>query len=271
MAFREPQMRWNQVPDDDLKAVAQIDPIVPQRLGIDQTWLKKVTRDNYATIHALDRAIGVILEELDDLGLRENTIVMYIGDHGMLIGHHGYYGRGAVGVIAGNKVVGYENIANLYDEAIKIPLIIRAPALIEPGQEIEIPVSNIDVFPSIMSALAIKAPNDLNLSGIDLIQISNEQDTLESRPIFAQYAMRNFGYSDLRMVRSGKWKLIKRFNLKANAELVDELYDLETDPNEETNLIKQVSNQPIYEKLDNLIHSWMISIDDPLLSSSFKQ
>jgi arylsulfatase A-like enzyme len=122
-----------------------------------------------------------------------------------------------------------------------------------------------------MSALAIKAPNDLNLSGIDLIQISNEQDTLESRPIFAQYAMRNFGYSDLRMVRSGKWKLIKRFNLKANAELVDELYDLEADPNEETNLIKQVSNQPIYEKLDNLIHSWMISIDDPLLSSSYKQ
>ena len=51
----------------------------------------------------------------------------------------------------------------------------------------------------------------------------------------------------------------------------DELYDLEADPNEETNLIKQVSNQPIYEKLDNLIHSWMISIDDPLLSSSFKQ
>jgi uncharacterized sulfatase len=271
VAFREPQMPWNQVPDEDLKAVAHIDPIVPNRPGVDQTWLKKVTRDNYATIHALDRAIGVILNELDDLGLRENTIVMYIGDHGMLIGHHGYYGRGAVGVIAGNKVVGYENIANLYDEAIKIPFIIRAPALIEPGQEIEIPVSNIDVFPSIMSALAIKAPNDLNLSGIDLIQISNEQDTLESRPIFAQYAMRNFGYSDLRMVRSGKWKLIKRFNLKANAELVDELYDLEADPNEETNLIKQVSNQPIYEKLDNLIHSWMISIDDPLLSSSYKQ
>ena len=76
VAFREPQMPWNQVPDEDLKAVAQIDPIVPQRLGIDQTWLKKVTRDNYATIHALDRAIGVILDELDDLGLRENTIVM---------------------------------------------------------------------------------------------------------------------------------------------------------------------------------------------------
>ncbi len=205
---------------------------------------------------------------MDDLGLRENTIVIYIGDHGMLIGHHGYFGRGAVGVIAGNSVVGYEGIANLYDEAIKIPFIIRAPAIIEPGQEIKVPVSNIDIFPSILSALDIKVPGNLNLMGIDLIQISDEQNKNQSRPIFAQYAMRNFGHSDLRMVRFGKWKLIKRFNLKAKAELIDELYDLEADPNEKTNLIQQMSYRSIYEKLDKLIHSWMISIDDPLLSSS---
>jgi uncharacterized sulfatase len=269
VAFREPQMPWNQIPEVDKKAVEHTDPVVPVREGIDQAWLKEITRENYAAIHALDRAIGVILTELDDLGLRKNTVVIYIGDHGMLIGHHGYFGRGAVGVIAGNSVVGYENIANLYDEAIKIPFIIRAPVLIEPGQEVEIPVSNVDIFPSILSALEIKTPKNLNLMGIDLIQILDEKNKIQSRPIFAQYAMRNFGNSDLRMVRSGKWKLIKRFNLKAKTELIDELYDLEADPNEEINLIQQMSYKSIYEKLDRLIHSWMISIDDPLLSSSF--
>lgn len=269
VAFREPQMPWNQIPEVDIKAVEHTDPVVPVREGIDQAWLKEITRDNYAAIHALDRAIGVILAELDDLGLRKNTVVIYIGDHGMLIGHHGYFGRGAVGVIAGNSIVGYENIANLYDEAIKIPFIIRAPVLIESGQEVEVPVSNIDIFPSILSALEIKMPENLNLMGIDLIQILDEKNKIQSRPIFAQYAMRNFGNSDLRMVRSGKWKLIKRFNLKAKTELIDELYDLEADPNEEINLIQQMSYKSIYEKLDRLIHSWMISIDDPLLSSSF--
>lgn len=269
VAFREPQMPWNQIPEVDKKAVEHTDPVIPVREGIDQAWLKEITRENYAAIHALDRAIGVILTELDDLGLRKNTVVIYIGDHGMLIGHHGYFGRGAVGVIAGNSVVGYENIANLYDEAIKIPFIIRAPVLIEPGQEVEIPVSNVDIFPSILSALEIKTPKNLNLMGIDLIQILDEKNKIQSRPIFAQYAMRNFGNSDLRMVRSGKWKLIKRFNLKAKTELIDELYDLEADPNEEINLIQQMSYKSIYEKLDRLIHSWMISIDDPLLSSSF--
>jgi uncharacterized sulfatase len=269
VAFREPQMPWNQIPEVDKKAVEHTDPVIPVREGIDQAWLKEITRENYAAIHALDRAIGVILTELDDLGLRKNTVVIYIGDHGMLIGHHGYFGRGAVGVIAGNSVVGYENIANLYDEAIKIPFIIRAPVLIESGQEVEVPVSNVDIFPSILSALEIKTPENLNLMGIDLIQILDEKNKIQSRPIFAQYAMRNFGNSDLRMVRSGKWKLIKRFNLKAKTELIDELYDLEADPNEEINLIQQMSYKSIYEKLDRLIHSWMISIDDPLLSSSF--
>ena len=269
VAFREPQMPWNQIPEVDIQAVEHTDPVVPVREGIDQAWLKEITRENYAAIHALDRAIGVILTELDDLGLRKNTVVIYIGDHGMLIGHHGYFGRGAVGVIAGNSVVGYENIANLYDEAIKIPFIIRAPVLIESGQEVEVPVSNVDIFPSILSALEIKTPENLNLMGIDLIQILDEKNKIQSRPIFAQYAMRNFGNSDLRMVRSGKWKLIKRFNLKAKTELIDELYDLEADPNEEINLIQQMSYKSIYEKLDRLIHSWMISIDDPLLSSSF--
>lgn len=269
VAFREPQVPWNQVPEEDLKAVEHIDPIVPEREGIDQEWLKKITRNNYASIHALDRSIGRILSELDDLGLSENTMVIYIGDHGMLIGHHGYYGRGAVGVISGDEVVGYEGIANLYDEAIKIPFIIRSPALIEPGQVINTPVSNIDVFPSIMSALEIKLPEPLPLMGIDLMPLLNEKEELLQRPIYAQYSMRNFGRSDLRMIKFDNWKLVKRFNLKAKAELTDELYNLEVDPGEQTNLINEVSNKSIYEKLNKLMYLWMKDINDPLLSSSF--
>jgi choline-sulfatase len=269
IAFREPQVPWNQVPEEDLKAVEHIDPIVPEREGIDQEWLKKITRNNSASIHALDRSIGRILSELDDLGLSENTMVIYIGDHGMLIGHHGYYGRGAVGVISGDEVVGYEGIANLYDEAIKIPFIIRSPALIEPGQVINTPVSNIDIFPSIMSALEIKLPEPLPLMGIDLMALLNEKEELLPRPIYAQYSMRNFGRSDLRMIKIDNWKLVKRFNLKAKAELTDELYNLEIDPGEQTNLINEVSNKSIYEKLNKLMYSWMKDINDPVLSSAF--
>ena len=47
VAFREPQVPWHQVPEEDLRAVEHIDPIVPERDGIDQEWLKKITRNNY--------------------------------------------------------------------------------------------------------------------------------------------------------------------------------------------------------------------------------
>ena len=120
ISFREPQRPWEQVPQVDLDAVAHIDPIVPKRDGVDTAWLKKMTKDNYGAIHALDRAVGEVLAEVERLGIADKTIIFYVGDHGMLIGHHGYFGRGAVGVIAGDEVVGSENIANLYDEAIKI-------------------------------------------------------------------------------------------------------------------------------------------------------
>ena len=269
VAFREPQVPWHQVPEEDLRAVEHIDPIVPERDGIDQEWLKKITRNNYASIHALDRSIGMILNELDDLGLSENTIVIYIGDHGMLIGHHGYYGRGAVGVISGDEVIGYEGIANLYDEAIKIPFIIRSPGLIEPGRVINRPVSNIDIFPSIMSALEIKVPASLTLTGLDLFSLLNEKEELVSRPIYAQYSMRNFGRSDLRMIKLDDWKLIKRFNLKAKTELTDELFNLRIDPGEQKNLINEVSSKSMYQKLNELMNVWMKDIDDPVLSSSF--
>ena len=141
--------------------------------------------------------------------------------------------------------------------------------MIEPGQVINTPVSNIDIFPSIMSALEIKLPEPLPLMGIDLMPLLNEKEELLQRPIYAQYSMRNFGRSDLRMIKLDNWKLVKRFNLKAKAELTDELYNLEVDPGEQTNLINEVSNKSIYEKLNKLMYSWMKDINDPVLSSAF--
>ena len=220
MTFREPQRPWYAVPQEDLDAVAHIDPIVPNMPGIDQEWLKKMTKNNYAAIHALDRAVGEVLDELDRLGLAENTIVIYVGDHGMLIGHHGYFGRGAVGAIAGDEVVGSENIANLFDEAIKIPMIIRWPGKIKQNIALEQPVSNTDIFPTILSMLNIETPDYVTPEGKDLTPLLKRDELSSSVPVFAQYNMENFGIAHLRMVRFEDWKLIKRFGLRANADLV---------------------------------------------------
>jgi uncharacterized sulfatase len=265
MTFREPQRPWYAVPQEDLDAVAHIDPIVPNMPGIDQEWLKKMTKNNYAAIHALDRAVGEVLDELDRLGLEENTIVIYVGDHGMLIGHHGYFGRGAVGAIAGDEVVGSENIANLFDEAIKIPMIIRWPGKIKQNIALEQPVSNTDIFPTILSMLNIETPDYVTPEGKDLTPLLKRDELSSSVPVFAQYNMENFGIAHLRMVRFEDWKLIKRFGLRANADLVDELYNVKNDPGELNNLINQNEHQTIREELESLLREWLLKIDDPVL------
>ena len=266
MTFREPQRPWYAVPQKDLDAVAHIDPIVPQAPGMDTAWLKMMTRNNYAAIHALDRAVGEVLGELERLGLADNTIVLYVGDHGMLIGHHGYFGRGAVGTISGDEVVGSENVANLFDEAIKIPMIVRWPGVAKNNSVVNIPVSNTDIYPTILSMLGLDVPSNYELVGRDLTSVIKDGGgTSVSLPVFAQYNMENFGIAHLRMVRLENWKLIKRFGLGANADLVDELYNLKNDPDEENNLIAMTEHQQMRQKLEKLLEGWMIEINDPAL------
>lgn len=264
ISFREPQMPWDQVPPEDMEAVAHIDPEVPELEGVDKTWLKNVTRNNYAAIHALDRAVGDVLAEVRALGLEENTIIIYVGDHGMIIGQHGYFGRGAVGAIAGSEVVGSENIANLFEEAIKIPFIVRWPGNSKGDLAINTPVSNVDVFPTILEMLGIGTPEGATLQGRDLTSILKGQKH-SSVPVYAQYDMENFGIAKLRMVRMGVFKMVKRFGLNASSDLTDELYHLGYDPNEQNNLIADPNYRQLREILEKHIYEWMVSINDPAL------
>lgn len=262
VAFREPQMPWEKVPDIDLQAVKDIDPEVPDYEGTDKEWLKKITRNNYAAVHALDRSIGEIYDHLSQNDLLKKTVIFYVGDHGMLIGHHNAFGRGAIGVISGNKIVGYEGIANLYEEAIKIPFIVHLPEEGRSRLVSKVPVSNIDVFPTILSYLGFDVPSNLEIEGRDILElIENEAESMH-RSIYAQYSMRNFGNSDLRMVIKDQIKLVKRFNLKAKDHLVDELYDLKSDPEEKNNLIKNNDYEQKKSDLENQLLNWMKRIDD---------
>lgn len=265
VAFREPQMPWEEVPEIDLQAVRSIDPDVPDYEGINKDWLKKITRNNYAAIHTLDRSIGHIYNHLIENELLDKTLIIYVGDHGMLIGHHNAYGRGAIGVISGDRVVGYEGIANLYEEAIKIPLIIHLPEKEQKGIISKVPVSNIDIFPTILTYLNISLSKDMEIQGRDILELMKNQTESMYRSIYAQYSMRNFGKSDLRMIVKNQLKLVKRYNLKAEGRFVDELYNLDEDPEEKNNLIKDEQYFNKIAELENHLQLWMERINDEVI------
>ena len=94
-------------------------------------------------------------------------------------------------------------------------------------------------------------------------KISEIED--DPKPVFAQYNMENFGIAKLRMIRVGNWKMVKRFGLSANSILVDELYDLNSDPSENNNLISHPDHQTRRLELNMDLQNWMIKIKDPAL------
>ena len=183
----------------------------------------------------------------------------------MLIGHHNAFGRGAIGVISGDRVVGYEGIANLYEEAIKIPLIIHLPEKEQKGLVSKVPVSNIDIFPTILSYLNINFSEDMEIQGRDILELMKNESESMYRSVYAQYSMRNFGKSDLRMIVKNQFKLVKRFNLKAKGRFIDELYNLSMDPKEKNNLIKDEKYFNKITELENRLLSWMERINDEVV------
>ncbi|HDP79664.1 MAG TPA: DUF4976 domain-containing protein [Spirochaetes bacterium] len=110
------------------------------------------------TISAMDRDIARLLESLDEMGLRENTIVVYMGDNGMLWGTHNMHG-----------------IREPYEESARMPLIIRAPWLVDdPGELRKQMALNIDIAPTLLTLAGLPVPADMD--GRSMVPIITNRD-----------------------------------------------------------------------------------------------
>jgi len=163
----------------------------------------------YGCVEWIDDAIGRILEVIDYLELRENTVVIYTSDHGDLLGEKD----------AWNKTLFFES-------ASRIPLLIRWPSQLTPRTSTDL-VGLIDLFPTLCEFAGVDAPG--SCEGISLLPALKGQP-LQRDHIFCESAF--LGRPSLAgcMLRSGQWKY--NYYLDGTAEL----YDLEKDPEEWSNL-----------------------------------
>ena len=153
-----------------------------------------------------DSQIGALLAELDDLGVRERTLVVYAADHGEGLGEHG------------------EETHSLltYDATLHVPLLLSAPAALPRGRVSRRPVSLVDVAPTVLSLLGL--PADGELDGIDLTQPAPSARSLFFESLST---MTLHGWAPLLGVRQGVWKYV--------FAPTPELYDLASDPRELAN------------------------------------
>jgi arylsulfatase A-like enzyme len=198
-------------------------------------------------ITLLDHQLGRILAALDELGLAENTVVIYTADHGDLCGGHGMIDKHFV----------------MYDELVRVPLLVRWPAQIRPGRKVEAFVSHSLDLAATFCELAEAAlpPTFAGKSLLPLFrQDISEMDHGWRQDIFATYHGNQFGLYSQRMVRDRRWKYVW------NATAEDEMYDLACDAGELTNLAArpEYGRQLAYMRLR--LVDWMEQTKDPLLN-----
>lgn len=262
--FRAPHLPYGPVPDVDSALYKDVDPEVPNLPGLDQAALKKRTLAYYASVSSIDRNLGRLLATLDELGLAENTLVTFTSDHGYNEGRHYIDTKGNGRWMAGG-VPGPQR-ANMWDTSIRVPLAARWPKVIKAGSKIDATVTNLDMYRTVLGALRVKSPADSQALGVDFSPLFRGESIPKRDVIFCQYDLHNAGLAYMRMIRTDRYKYVRHF--KSNG--LDELYDLEADPDEMKNIIGG-KNTPkgVVDDLRRQLTAWQESIDDPILKTTY--
>ncbi len=208
----------------------------------EENWNEFVTR-YFAIIAELDHQIGRVLAELDALGLRENTIVVYTTDHGDSTGDHGLIDQHYI----------------LYDCVFRVPMIVRWPEQIQAGRSTdEFTCNALDISRTLIEAAGGTVPE--SFTGESLLPLFTDTGGTGREDIYGQYQNNQFGLCSQRCVRDRRWKYIW------TATDTDELYDLDSDPGEVNNLVNESQYAHELQRLRKRLITWMEQENDPMIN-----
>lgn len=197
-----------------------------------------------AMVEAMDLAVGKVLAKLDELGLRENTIVIFTSDNGGLSTSEGWPTSNLP--LRGGK--GW-----LYEGGIREPLIVRWPGTIKPGLVVNTPVSSPDFYPTLLEISGARAPAGQRLDGVSLVPVF-KGGSLPERALFWHYPhYGNQGGAPGAAIRRGSWKLIEW----AEDSRV-ELFNLAENIGEKNNIAAQEPQR--VAALRSELHAWQTDV-----------
>lgn len=187
-----------------------------------------------AMIRALDRSVGRILDSLEEQGLAENTIVAFTSDNG---------GPGYIGLDDINSPYRGWKIT-MFEGGIRVPLFVKWPAKIVAGTRVDTPVAHIDMMPTLAAAAGISPSAEIDIDGLDLLPLTTGQGAAnwQRETLFWQSG-------HYQVVRHGDWKL--QVNQRPTDGRQQWLYNLASDPTEQTNLV--ASHPQIVTQLQALL------------------
>lgn len=194
---------------------------IPDKGPIPEAKMKELLLAYHAAASYTDAQIGKVLDELDKLGLRDNTIVVLWGDHGWHLGEHGMWCK-------------HSN----FEVATRAPLIITAPGLNKNGAKTKSLAEFVDIYPTLCELAGLPVPK--GVEGRSLAPVLKNPEASVKDAAYSQYPRKKLmGHS----VRTDRYRYTEWAEEGKAPEGV-ELYDHEKDPDENVNL----ANKPEYKK-----------------------
>ncbi len=189
----------------------------------------------FAVIAALDAAVGRVLDTLEELGLRENTLVIFVSDMGAILRpKHGF-----------NSASNYpfrDGAPSMYEGSIRVPAIFRWPEKISAGLRCNAVLCNLDLLPLCLLAAGLERPSDRVLDGQNPLPALNGTSESPHDYVVSQLA-------DAVALRQGPWKIVR-----PHAASAWELYDINANPVESLNLARKNPQQ--LSRLVELFAAW---------------
>lgn len=208
----------------------------------------------YGSLMEMDRNVGRILAKLDELGLAENTIVVFSSDNGpedIHLGETAHSGVGSAGPFRGRK-------RSLYEGGVRTPFIVRWPGH-TPANVIDenTVLSGVDFIQSIATLCGAKVPGDAQFDGEDMSAALTGTPRDRAKPLFWERRFTVIGdtvnMSPMLSIREGNWKLLINPDLSRI-----ELYDIPHDPVEVDNVARE--NPDVVKKLSKKLLDWHNSL-----------
>jgi uncharacterized sulfatase len=217
---------------DDVPKIAFA--VNPPNYGLEEEKLKHCIRAYYASASFMDEQLGEILDALERLGLAENTVIVFWGDHGWLLGEHGCWQK-----------------MHLFEESAQVPLLIAMPHQKMPGEKSGRVVELIDIYPTLAEVCGLEAPK--NLHGKSLRPLLDDPNAEFKKGAYTQVT-RGANKKTImgRSVRTERWRYT---DWDENGKLGVELYDHDADPKEHKNLAKSAEHAQVVTEMQTLLRA----------------
>lgn len=216
-------------------------PNVPEEM---KSLARKEAQGYYAHCTALDRCVGDLYKTLKETGANDNTIFVFTSDHGEMLGSQGQPPR---------------RKQRPWDESIRIPFLLRYPAIGQKGRKVTSPINTPDILPTLLSLAGINIPN--SVEGEDLSQLVLDEKNQEDRTaLFMNVSP--FDFPDRKAFRGIR---TSRYTYVRNSDGPWLLYDNQIDPYQMKNLLDEAEYAGLQKKLEDKLQSKLQQTGDQCL------